>query len=570
MVRNTPETAAESFVSSIVEIVLGEEVFELLSEETFQTGWDVLYHSCPWATVFQSRAFVTTWYRIYQSEYLPVLLKAGPPGRLTGMLTLAVPLSRSGTSKKGAPLVGAGQYEAEYQTWLAEPAQGEAFIQAALEQVRRQFPQHPVHFRFLPPGTPLGWLQTNPVWRKRSVLQPYKRPLMEMYHPDFPRLFRKTEFRNKLNRLKRMGAFRFERLTEPDKFAGVLDELTIQYDFRQGAMFNKNQFRENPLKTALLLALFEQDLLHVTLMTVNEEVFAAIVAVSGKDWVHLGGINIHTPFYAHHSPGFVHFLLLGQLLAQEEMAVFDLTPGEDAYKERYATGHDQVHELMVAHSLPFLVKKRLRKKVHSRLIQAGIRPMSAELALKKRIYLFKGRMKRIKAEGLLAPLLDQVTRLLGSRKQQVYVLAGQAPEPPASLLLQTNNLVDLLHFEQQGGRMTRWEFLEDAMRRFELGERCYTWSQSGRLLACAWLSAAGPALHRSPPGLKLPEGVALLQGFYCHPAGRGRWSAFLAAVAGQAGREKGAGEVFALGQAGDPVLVQALQAAGFRPAAAQA
>src|SRR5687767_11402528 len=92
MGSNISGAAAEPFVSSAVELLLGEEVFELLSDEAFQTGWDTLYQACPWATVFQSRAFVTTWYRIFQNEYLPVLLKAGPPDQPTGLLTLAAPL----------------------------------------------------------------------------------------------------------------------------------------------------------------------------------------------------------------------------------------------------------------------------------------------------------------------------------------------------------------------------------------------------------------------------------------------------------------------------------------------
>jgi hypothetical protein len=545
---------------------LGDEAFALLSQEWFRTGWDALYRACPWATVFQSREFVTTWYRIFQQQYLPVLLWAGPPHHPTGLLTLALPISPAGTPTKG-PLVGAGQYEAEYQTWLAEPAHGESFIQAALEQVQRRFPQHPIQFRFLPRGTPLGWLRRNPVWRKRGVLQPYNRPLMEMSHPDFPKLFRKTEFRNKLNRLKRLGELRFEHVTDLERFAGVLQGLTIQYDFRQGALFNKNQFRDNPEKAELLLALFDQNLLHVTLLLVNDEVIASIVAVNGQDWVHLGGINIHTPFFSNFSPGFVHFLLLGQQLAQEGVAVFDLTPGEDAYKKRYATSHDQVHELFIAGSLPYRLKKRLRKQVHSRLVKAGIRPMTVELALKKKIYLFKMSMQRIRQQGLLRPLLNRAKRLWAPPEQQIYVWQADSLPLPASNLLQQNNLADLLNFDAQGASLSRWEFLEDALRRFEQGERSYTWSENGLLLGCAWLGVPGQSRRNSLPRLQLPEGAVLLQGLYCHPAAKNRWQAFLAAVAGEAGQDKEPVGVYALAADKDPVLNQALVAAGFRAAA---
>jgi hypothetical protein len=58
-----------------IEMHAGDEVFELLAEKSIQLGWDTLYKLCPWATVFQSRLFVTTWYQIYGKEYEPILIR---------------------------------------------------------------------------------------------------------------------------------------------------------------------------------------------------------------------------------------------------------------------------------------------------------------------------------------------------------------------------------------------------------------------------------------------------------------------------------------------------------------
>jgi hypothetical protein len=61
-------------------------------------------------------------------------------------------------------------------------------------------------------------------------------------------------------------------------FSSIFDELTAQYDFRKAAMYNKAPFRKDPLKKKFLLALFEQQILHVTVLKLNDEIIASNVA----------------------------------------------------------------------------------------------------------------------------------------------------------------------------------------------------------------------------------------------------------------------------------------------------
>ncbi|WP_276499744.1 GNAT family N-acetyltransferase [Pontibacter litorisediminis] len=515
----------------VAELVTGERVFKLLLELEFQTAWDTLYSNCPWSTVFQSREFVSSWYTTYKSEYLPILVMSSEGGKLIGLLTMALPLKSFGSSALASAkgrIIGAGQYEAEYQCWLAEVEDDGSFVKAAIKKLRTEFPNCDIHFRFLPPNTPLEWATRDPKWRSQLVLQPYKRPLMDLHAPDVSKLFRKPEYRNKLNRLKRLGDLDFEIVTNLNRFAAILPELTVQYDFRQGAMFNKNQFRENPLKAELLLVMFDQGLLHVSVLKSNGEIVASIVAVQGKGWVHLGGINVHSPLHAdYYSPGFVHFIMLGQYLLSEGVDVFDLTPGGDSYKERMATGHDEVYELVIPCSIVHKVKKLIKKQLHNRLLTAGLRPMSVELAIKKMVYLSKRRIKAAsKPDFIYAQLLR--IRLVFTGTDQKLLEVPYKPEEysPQSLEVKINSLSDLLGYAPCRLDPTRWEFLSEAMRRLEGGESCYTWSDGGSLLGCAWL--AGP--RTSVPG-EVPEGAAMLQGLYLHAAGVGRQGDFLKAVA---------------------------------------
>src|SRR5206468_1703478 len=80
------------FISESNKIVLlkGKEVLSMLDVPEFQHEWDTLYKNCGWGTVFQSRSFVATWYRIYHKEYLPVLVIEQCKEKLISLLAMAV------------------------------------------------------------------------------------------------------------------------------------------------------------------------------------------------------------------------------------------------------------------------------------------------------------------------------------------------------------------------------------------------------------------------------------------------------------------------------------------------
>lgn len=495
------------------ELHVGERVYSLLLEPAFKAEWDLLYEACAWCTVFQSRVFVETWYKVFKEEYLPILVTATHEGHLVGVLAMALPRTSVDDHEdllKAGRIVGAGQYDAEYQCWLSDAEYGEAFIKAALRSIIRKYPGCDIHFRYLPPATPLNWAEADPYWRNKVVLQAVQRPLMAMGSPEFPKLFKKPEFKNKVNRLRRLGNLSFEVVTDKSYFEKILPELVVQYDFRQGAMFNKNQFSDNPPKTEFLLAIFEKKLLHVSVLKVNEELMAAIVAVAGKGWVHLGGINTHTPYQAnYYSPGFVHFIMLGKQLADSGVEVFDLTPGGDAYKERLATDHDQVYEMVIPGSTISGAKRRIRRHLYNRLVQAGKRPMSVELAIRKKAYLLKARLKSaINPRHAMATLF----RLRSSEKKPSVGTPAELRYADGSIQVQENDLKHLLAYKPTKHDLTRWEFLEAAMRSLETGKCCYTWCDDGQLQACAWLSSSETVSLKQA----LPKGSSVLElTYYC-------------------------------------------------------
>ena len=283
-------------LTNTIEILIDDEAFTLLSNIDFLDSWDALYNSCSWATVYQSKEFVSTWYKMYHKEYLPIVVQGVTSGKLTGLLTLA--------KNKSGLIIGAGASYAEYQVWLAAVADQGSFIKNALLKIKKRFPGCDIQLKFIPGKTPLDWVETQTIWKRRCILRVYQQPLMIINEVSIAKELRKNN--NKINRLKRLGDLKFEHVTDYQIFSSILDELAIQFDFRKGAMYNKTPFQKDSLRKKFFLALFEYNILHTTVLKLNDEIIASNVGAMGNNRVQLHGINTHAPFYAKSTRGILH------------------------------------------------------------------------------------------------------------------------------------------------------------------------------------------------------------------------------------------------------------------------
>jgi CelD/BcsL family acetyltransferase involved in cellulose biosynthesis len=560
-IKNKPviATATSLSDSDSFELLTGEAVIALLSTDSgFQQSWDLLFDSCPWATVFQSRAFIAAWYKAYRHEYCPVLVKHIEQGQLNGVLAMAImntPANNNAGTTKGGRITAAGHYDGLYQTWLATPANGDAFISKALTAILKQFPAHTITLRFMPPGTPMDWLKNDKKWQQCSILQSHARPLIHLKDANEEKKFhRKKHFKHKLNRLKRTGEVVFETITDLQRFKTSLDEMAVMYDFRQSALFNKSPFKEDPAKKDFLIELFNQDLLHVTVLKVNEIIIAAIIAVRFRDWIYLAGINCHSTVHARwYSPGILQFIMLSKQLVDEGFNYFDLTPGYDAYKEELANEHDEVYELVISNKPVFRLKRRLRKWVHSRLIAWGKRPMTIELAMKHYSYLSKHRTP--------ASIIKQIfKRFQRKEKLERFWVQSYALLPAGRIALSKDNICDLQQFSTtKRSALTKWEFLSDAIYRLERGQHCYTWVEDGCLMGCAWFiyQDVQPAKHEEP---QEADNTLEFMGLYYHATAQDRINGFIKAVIHAAVNKERKNFILTR----EKLLSQALQLAGIK------
>jgi Protein involved in cellulose biosynthesis (CelD) len=487
--------AAAARTNKFTELLTGDAVLQLLDDSRFMEAWHRLFNACPWATVFQSPGFVATWYRLYGKELLPVLVKTEYAGKLTGLLTLV--------KDKNGLITGAGANQAEYQVWLGEDAGDESFIKDALHEVFRYFPKSRVQLKYIPAGVAFYFVKDDPAWNTRCFVKVSPQPLMIIDDAHITNELRKKNRREKMNRMKRMGAVHFERITDFNAFAAIFDELALQSDFRKGAMYNKVAFKDDPFRKKFLLELFKQGHLHATVLKINDKIIASNVSMGDHNRLHLQGINSFAAGYAKYSPGIIHFLLLGKMLAEEGIRVFDLTPGADAYKEILATDYAEAYTLRIGgNGFAFL------EKLESRLNQLGKKAAAA-------IGIERNALKRARQK-----LMHPASWFTISRKPRRQCWEFRKPFPETSLVsIQKDDLYHLLSYEP---RKTLQPFLTDAMRRLEEGGHCYSWAEEGVLLACAWVAAQ----QADTEGLSIN-----LCELYCHPKARDRFQHFLQSLA---------------------------------------
>jgi CelD/BcsL family acetyltransferase involved in cellulose biosynthesis len=490
----------------------GREAQQLAASPEFQSQWRLLAGRCPWSTALQTPEFACTWYDCYADLYRPLILaRYTSGGEMDGLMALAV-------ERATGKLTCAGAHQAEYHVWLALPGE-QSFIGEALEQLRK-LGFSSLTFTYLPPGTPLDWLESR--WAGWTALRTVPRPLLAVDNVEaISDSLNKKKNRRRLEKLQENGALTFLQLRTPEELDVYYDQIIDFYDFRMGAIHGHCPFREDPGKRVFYRALIAQNgLLHVTVMKVGDRLIAAHIGVQNKQEVTLGIVS-HSPFVAIHSPGKLHILQLGLLLHEQGLTSLDLTPGGDAYKDDRATRYDDAHVLTV-----FLDRKSLvRHNAVSRLRSLAKTVLGALKIDKHQL----GNWSLIRRQDSpLRPKLsaiDSVRRWIWSSTELRFYRADVKARgaAPASADVRRDSLVDLMCYEpyEESG-YSRQQFLQNALVKIELGAHPYSLVRDHKLIVygCLTTKIDKSALVELCPTYEFPPKSALIRDFYVHPSYR--------------------------------------------------
>jgi CelD/BcsL family acetyltransferase involved in cellulose biosynthesis len=550
-----------------VELLTDGAAKQLIEDAKFREQWKKLYDECPWGSVFQSVDFVITWYETYVNQFAPVIV-AGINGgdELVGLFTLAY-------DTKSGELVAAGGVQAEYQAWLAEPQNSDAFIEAALDELCGKFPNGSLTLLFMPPNTPVRWAMDGNRWSGHCHVRRLPRGLTEIGDGSaFKDTLRKKK-QSKINRLKRLGDLRLERIHDPGELGTVFDEIINYQTLRLRAIYNLPNVPNDPLKKTFHMNLMRLPrMLHATALRVNDKLISAQIHFYNRDQVLLWLIT-HSPFYARYSPGELHTLMICAELAKEDVQVFDLTPGGN-YKDRYATNYDEVYVITIffnrARRIQYKLKRRLVEAAKSAIRVLNVTPEQTRDVFSTFLDL-RQKWLRLRPADFISGCLRKLKRSLWYEDELcVYAYnLDQSRSQPDSQAMKRDQVSDLLVYQPtEAWQPPVNKFMRRALENLEAGHRVYTRVDDGKLAQYCWLIES----HRekSPPpgsmdekGLVLPPDSALITDFYTYSQGRSLPLSSLHQVLLDAASTPGAKNAYIVIPAGDDVMRQIIEVAGF-------
>ncbi|QDH80090.1 GNAT family N-acetyltransferase [Echinicola soli] len=455
----------------------GMEVLELAKHSGFIGCWNQLVKDCPWATVFQQKEFVLTWYELF-SDQTPFMITDWNGDSMTGLFSLI---------EKDGQLSYPGNNLAEYQVWISTPESNTSFIKEALELIQKEYT---LSLKYIPSGTPLDWVSSNGQLKNSIFLKEYPQPVMQCDEEHLEKELRKKNKKEKINRLKRQGELSFERVISTNDFNTILPNLVEQNEFRKGAIYGKLAFLEDPRRVDFLSRVFEKKLLHASILKLDNKIIASNVGFITSETVHLQGLNTHSPFYAKYSPGILHFLMLGIHLKKENYRYFDLTPGgADGYKSNLATSYYTAHEMQM--DSVYATKKNKVKDALKRKAKTLIGKHSKKASVLSNLFSTPSM-----GIGSINPGGTNTEIYLNIKGHQFSVNADKSSLVKAipPITYKKNDIADLLNFPLS---TKRTDFLSDAMYRIENGQVFYAITGGDQLFATLWYI---------PTGTKDPEG----------------------------------------------------------------
>ena len=501
-----------------LKLARGKKAARLLRDVDFRRKWERLYDACPWGTVFQEQKYLEIWYRNYGHAFELILIyQEDSSGELAGLF----PLARCLDSDK---LCFAGDYHAEYKTWLATPANGNSFPEKALDTVSREFPDAILQLLFLAPNTPLEW--TSGKWTKQIRLQHVPRPLVDLGKQNrSDRSLRKRGNKTRIRQLKKKGQFEFSEISSPDGFSKIFDEIENNSHLRLSGLHNVRPKRDPNRKQFHLDLMTDTDVVYPTVLKVGENIASSQVCFRNKDEMLLC-ITSMSPFFAKQSPSKIHLLMLGKKLTASQFRNFDLSPG-NGYKERFATHIENSHSLTV-----FFRKRDCdRYRIKRHLIGVARKSLESLSIRKTRVFKLADRLNHKLRRSSISSLPNTIVKNLrrkiyDCRECRMYsfdVTRLHSFNDPTAM--KVDSVSDLLKYRPVSGwQETTSQFHKKVLKNFENGLHSYTYSENGQLLHYGWLIERQEVSKIFEVGqeFKLPPNTSVLFDYYTHPDARGR------------------------------------------------
>ena len=441
------------------------------SNTEFLDSWKELAAETNHTSIYQEPAFVISWYKNYIEDYEPVLIAARTnDNKLVGLVPLAI-------EKNTNELMYAGAWCADYHGWLCAPNYEEQFIIKFLIEIKKITHHSKWQWNYLPPGCN-SLLLDNKKLLKHGIgilCQEFNSPILDLEDKErINKIFKHRSIKNYLNRLKRRGELKIERVTSVARTQELMDKIEKLVNFRQAAIYNSATFEDDPPQKDFYISRSEHPFdSHFTILWMGDEILAFNFGCIENNTLHLGLISF-LPTAAKYSPGVIFILYLSEFIEKEGIRYIDLTPGGDSYKERFRN-----HDSILVRPTFYFNKSTYMLALY-------------KLALKEIIITIAKKCKfNIANIRKLKNLVSKKNKLEDFIFYEINEKDFTFENSHCNTNIRTQEYSDLLLYKKEKGFKERNKILSDAMQRFSRAEILFTYKQSDRLITYAWLTQPG-------------------------------------------------------------------------------
>ncbi len=451
-----------------LKILRRDESLAIIKDDSFIAEWKSLAKASKEFTLIQEPDLVVSWYQAYQDQYDPLMVVAtGDYENIVGILPLAISLDDGGLSH-------AGHGQAEYNGWIVKQEIEEDFLVQSLILLKQECNLSKWDWGWLPPHANTDWLQSEKLTAQGIYvnLGHCELPVYDLSDTDrIAKIKKSKSTKSKINRLKRVGDLKIERITDSARAKEVFGDLKKISNFRNLAVYDNMPFvGENSNKENWHLDHLDgSGGVHFTVLWQGDEFLACNFGFCSDDTVIIG-LFTYNPVQGAHSPGNVFLIELIDFITNEGFKTLDLSPGGDPYKERFCNKHITLTKPVFCFSKVSKYKNDtityVKNKVKEKYSYRDI--IGFKTNLKKRVNEFR---KNANNEYELLKFT--------SKDQSV-----------SKIEVACQKFDDLLLYKESNGHKKRSEVVFSSLKNFERGDFLYTLVQDDALVFYSWVSVS--------------------------------------------------------------------------------
>ncbi len=456
-----------------VKIIRGDDALKYASDESFLKQWKTLAKNTAHKTIFQEPEFVSLWFRHYQQLFESILvLGLSDADELVGLIPLAI-------EKKNGILTQAGAQLAEYSGWLCSPIHCDSFLKAAFKSIKSNIAFTQWKWTYIAPGTDTTLLRSDNLRNARIYAQfeSMDSPILDLHDEEkLKKVLKNKSVKSKINRLKRKGELKIERITDKKRALELMDQVTNLVNFRHESAHHDAAFEDDHLQRSFYETrcsnLHDN---HFSVLWAGEKLLAFHYGYIDEDSIYIG-LTAFDPTESKHSPGVIFLIYLANLLIEEGIRYIDLTPGGDEYKERFSNTHNDIY-FPTIYTSKFEYNKQLLKNNCKSFAISALNSCKID----------KDQLKKHLRKESKPKTYNQNDFYLYSIKSDQYNNSDSNRDENINI----QSYSDLLSYKENNNSVSRQKILSDATFRFSREDTLFTIHHDSQLYALSWLSKMG-------------------------------------------------------------------------------